>query len=250
MVGKYWKGIRSTIVSHCLNETAFFTPHGITSQASLDAFLAVFLPGSRFAKQRAQIVVQYDCVNRFGGDFTACIAAIIRDASFTCNTRDLLSAFPSKTYMMRYGFLIPSKAFHASDLLPLFSNSYDEMVRLLQNNGLKSWVGAAYSWLLFKNIATVYQTYFASFAAHSGDPNGLQQPKNNGIAAPMWPLADGSGENVTKVLTVQHPSGQDPFVLDQPDDQNQLSTCRFWNKLAQDLDSASGSHGVYGYEEL
>ncbi|KAM3081196.1 hypothetical protein ACMFMG_005151 [Clarireedia jacksonii] len=233
---KYWKGIDSTIVSHCLNETASFTPDGITSPEAFVAFLNVMLPGSKLAAQRDKIIKQYDCENKFAGDYTLCIATVIRDASFICNTRDLFGAYSSKSHMMRYGFPIPQLASHASDLVSLFPNDISEVTALLQKLGIHEDLAKLYANLLMgTNTSKAYQNYFASFAI-SGDPNTLEPPPVEG-GAPRWTVATESGEYLANILTVQAPSGQPAFVLGT-DDEIAKSSCTFWTSLAQDIISS------------
>ncbi|KAI8714867.1 COesterase domain-containing protein [Fusarium sp. LHS14.1] len=171
----FWKEITSTIISHTMNEAASFALSRINSSEAFDHFLASFLPGPKLESQRQQITEQYNCTKLFHGNYSLCITTTIRDAAFTCNTRDLYSAYPSKSHMIQYGFPSPELANHATDLLPLFANSYDEVVNMLAPS-LGELKALAYAWLLVEtNLSTAYQTYFASFAA-SGDPNGLSLP--------------------------------------------------------------------------
>ncbi|GAP84403.1 putative carboxylesterase family protein [Rosellinia necatrix] len=235
--GKYWKDIDSAIVSHCLNESYGFFPEYVTTSDSFAAFLAVVLPGSELAPQRAKITKQYDCEGRFGGDFRACIATVVRDFAFTCNTRDLFYAYPEVTYMMRYGFPWPSLSYHASDLIALFSNSFDEVKNLLENLVDEDLADLYASFLVKSGIMKAYQTYFASFALSGDDPNSLPQPDE--IARPDWPVADGSGDLLTNVLAVQYRIIGNPFSLGT-DDQNTESICEFWTTLASEIVSHPG----------
>ncbi|KAM6521843.1 hypothetical protein FALCPG4_011547 [Fusarium falciforme] len=150
--------------------------------------------------------------------------------------------------MMRYGYPLPNYAYHASDLIPLFANSFDEAVRLLSKS-LSDWLANLYAQpLINTNLAAACQTYFASFAA-SGDPNGLSLPLFAGQQPPKWPIADGSGDELANVLTVQIPSGQKAFVL-ASDDQNGKERCSFWTTLAGEIVEAQESNqddaGNYG----
>ncbi|KAK2594035.1 hypothetical protein QQS21_008254 [Conoideocrella luteorostrata] len=235
--GSYSKKISSAIISHTLNEAHSFTPEGITSEEKFNAFLAIFLPGDKLTAQRQKIHHQYDCKTKYNGDYTRCIATVIRDASFTCNTRDLFSAYTDKSYMMRYGFPLADYAYHASDLIALFSNTAKEALDLLEKNGLEPWLAKLYADMLVgNNISVAFQTYFASFAL-SGNPNKLPFPSVPKGPVPEWPIADGSGDEITKVLQVQGPSGQKPFEF-QPDDQNSKTVCSFWTTLALEIVSA------------
>ncbi|KAJ0311114.1 hypothetical protein COL5a_002465 [Colletotrichum fioriniae] len=248
--GNYWKSIQSIIVSHTLNESASFTPSWVTSSDTFTAFLNIFLPGAKLASQRQQITAQYPCAESpYNGDYRLCIATVIRDASFVCNTRDLYSAYPSIAHMMRYGFPIGQFARHAADLVALFSNNLQEATDILKKNKVP--LPALYASLLVDtHVAQAYQTYFASFALSGGDPNTLPMPHVPKGDPPTWPVADGnSGNELENVLTVYAPSGQPAFLLDQSDDQNTKKACEFWTEIAQQVVAAQKATGVNGNEE-
>ncbi|KAF4873142.1 Secreted lipase [Colletotrichum siamense] len=237
--GKYLKSsIQSTIISHVLNETASFTPPFVTSADTFTEFLDVFLPGAELASQRQKIAAQYPCTEApYDGDYRLRIATVIRDASFTCNTRDLYSAYPSISHMMRYGFPTASLARHASDLVPLFSKYFSEAAAILEKNNISTLEADAYEVLLIENdLAKAYQTYFASFALSGGNPNTLSMTEVWFWEPPTWTVADGSGDALTNVLTVGPPELVcSAFALDIPDDQNTKSACDFWTEIAKEI---------------
>ncbi|KAH6689182.1 Alpha/Beta hydrolase protein [Plectosphaerella plurivora] len=236
--GNYWKSsIRSAIVSHCLNEPVSFIPKWVNSQETFTKFLQFFLPGPGLEPQRQKITSQYPCdAPPYGGNYKRCLGSIIQDASFTCNTRDLYSAYPDKAYMMRYGYPLPYYARHASDLVSLFSNTHSEVMELLAKNGFTGEVANLYSnGLSNTGSAKAYQSYFASFALSGGDPNTLEMPEMDYGNPPKWPVADGSGDQLKNVLTVQWNSNQPGYVLDVPDDQNSKKVCAFWTKIAEEV---------------
>ncbi|KAK7221626.1 hypothetical protein V2G26_009629 [Clonostachys chloroleuca] len=103
--GKYWKNIQSSIISHVSNEGDMFAPMGIDSEAKFDAFPNEFLP-----------------------------AAIITHAVFTCNTRDLATAYPDVSYMMEYGFPIDKLACHATDLFSMFFANATEIEKTVEGS--------------------------------------------------------------------------------------------------------------------
>lgn len=236
LLGQYWKEIDAAIISHVSNETASFTPKGITSETTFNDFLQLFLPGDHLDRIRKQIAEQYNCTTLFNGDYTKCIATTIRDASFTCNTRDLYSAYPTMAYMMRYSFPTEYFAYHATDLVPLFSNSIDQAVELLSKKLAKPLARVYAGWLINTGVAAAYQTYFASLALY-GNPNALDMPLVAGTQPPIWTVADGSGDLLTNVLSVQMPSGQQGFTL-VSDDQSGRKRCEFWTKLAESIMSS------------
>ncbi|KAK2039642.1 alpha/beta-hydrolase [Colletotrichum somersetense] len=249
--GNYWKSsIQSTIISHCLNESASFTPKFVTSSDTFTAFLNIFLPGAKLASQRQKIAAKYTCTAPpFNGDYRRCIATVISDASFVCNTRDLYSAYPNKAHMMRYGFPTAEHARHAADLVALFSNNHAEAVELLKKNNVPTSFAKAYAnSLINTNVAKAYQTYFASFALTGGDPNTLDMPKVRNGPLPKWPVANGSGDALTNVLTVQSPWKifQAPFVLDQADNQATRMACGFWTEIAEEIVTMQEATDVVG----
>jgi hypothetical protein len=169
----------------------------------------------------------------FNGNFTTCILEVIQDLSFTCNTRNLFNSYPDISYMMEYAFPFPALAVHASDLIPLFMNSKDEALKLLEISGITGVEAQIYAEMLTTLVAPRYQNYFASFAL-AGDPNAL--PFNPTIT---WPVGDGSYDKLKNVMIVQASFGQDPFVLGS-DDENSKSKCDFWTNIAKSIVSGAG----------
>jgi hypothetical protein len=169
----------------------------------------------------------------FGGNYTKCILEVIQDLSFTCNTRNLFSSYPGISYMMEYAYPLPALAVHASDLIPLFMNSKDEALKLLELFGTTGFEAQIYVDMLTTLVTPRYQNYFASFAL-SGDPNALP------FSPPLtWPVADGSGDKLSNIMRVQAPLGQQPFVLGS-DDENSKSKCDFWTNIAKSIVSGAG----------
>ncbi|OHF03193.1 hypothetical protein CORC01_01577 [Colletotrichum orchidophilum] len=239
--GKYWKSsIQSTIISHVLNETASFIPSFVTSSDTFAEFLDVFLPGAELASQRQKIAAQYPCTKYpYDGDYRLCIATVIRDASFTCNTRDLYSAYPSKSHMLRYGFPTAYYARHASDLVPLFSNDFIEAKAILEKNSVSTVEAWGYALLRTKSdLAEAYQRYFASFALSGGNPNTLSMSKVWGWEPPTWTVADGNGDELSNVLSVGPPDLVSSALALDADDQNTKSACGFWTEIAKEVVAA------------
>jgi len=237
--GKYWKpSINAAIVSHCTNESSMFTPKHVTTEKAFDSFLESFLPGA--SAQQKTIKGYYACESKFKGDWKECIGTVIRDASFTCNTRNLYDAYPRKTYMMRYAFPFKKYAHHGSDMAPLFTNNATEAKNMLIKNGMDEDLAETYSnYLYFNYIPRAYRRYFASFAVSGGDPNYLAQATR----APEWPLADGSDGNfMTKVMSVELLNlFESAFKTRVADKQNAKDTCEFWTKMAGEITGAGGA---------
>ncbi|XXH04130.1 hypothetical protein Hte_010542 [Hypoxylon texense] len=227
---KYWQGVESAIISHCANEAMLFTPNISTSE-EFDEFLHEFLPSESLENEITAIKEKYTCTD---GDYLQCLATVIRDSMFTCNTRDLFDAFPKMSYMMRYEFPNAGFAVHATDLIPLFVNSRQEIVdllnSLLKESADKWWVKLVvegYATLL-DHIPKIYQNYFASFAL-TGDPNtGLVEPEV------PWPIADGSGDELSGVLNIGLKEW-DRNIDTISDDQNAKSICSFWTEIADNI---------------
>ncbi|KAI5919522.1 carboxylesterase family protein [Camillea tinctor] len=220
--GNYWREIDSAIISHCANEAHSFTPN-ISTPEKVDEFLHDFFSGEKLEDVRTAIREQYNCTANFSGDFHLCLATTIQDAMFTCNTRDLFDAYPNMAHMMQYEFPIATLAYHASDLIPLFTNNKREVIELVGD------LGDIYAWLLGDEIPWGYKRYFASFAL-SGDPN-------TGIEPPIlqWPVADGSSDRLSNVMDVSWGfSLVDKFRLVK-DNENKKSTCSFWTDIAKNI---------------
>lgn len=217
----------------------------MNSSDTFTAFLNMFLPGDKLAPQRQRIADQYPCTAPpYNGSYSLCIATVIRDSSFTCNTRDLYSAYPDVAYIMQYGYPWADLARHAADLLALFANTKQEAVDIIVKTNITSelWLAELYTdKLINSNLSLAYQTYFASFARSGGDPNTLEMPSVLNWDPPKWPVADGSsGDKLRQVLTVRAPYAslfetQPAFILDQADDMNSKTACSFWTEIAKEV---------------
>ena len=208
----------------------------MNSSDTFTRFLNIFLPGEEFEPQREKIAAQYDCTGPpWNGDWHACIGPVIRDIGFTCHTRDLYSAYPTVSHMIRYGFLNAELAFHGVDLMALFANNLQEVEKMLEEVGLDNQTQRDYyaRSLVNTNVSRAYQTYFASFALSGGNPNTLDMPLVQNERPPEWPVAV-DGEELQNVLRVQAPYDQPGFLLES-DDQNSQSACAFWTEIAREI---------------
>ena len=227
------------VISHVANETASFTPQYVVTAQNITTYLNTFMPEPQLAAVRAAIQVQYPAQGApYYGDQRGRVADVIRDSTFTCNTRWLYNAYRgvgAGTYMMQYDFLDyilgihENKAVHASDLAPLFWNGDVNMTFYLEYcEGLPA---AAVNALAkrWDKYATYFQAYFIEHAL-SGSPN----PSSDFFT---WRNAtvDGQGR-LTDVMktstgTVLIPDTYfDPFTTDYI---NTAAACGFWEKMAQ-----------------
>ncbi|KAL0930590.1 carboxylesterase family protein [Colletotrichum truncatum] len=242
--GKYWDNIWSAIISHCANEAQSFTPHGIDSLEKFNSFLATFLPGEKLSHVRDQIRQQYDCEADYHGNYTICLREVIQDSSFTCNTRDLFDSYSTRSYMMEYAYPLRILAYHASDLIPLFSNNIQQVLDLLSKILKNSFFAKVYAKVLEGLIASRYKAYFASFAL-TGDPNNLRS-----TARVFWPVADGSQDQLSDVMEVRSPGLIHSAFHLTSDDQNSRMKCQFWNGIAQQIIASNEDKVENGDEQV
>ncbi|KAK2686619.1 hypothetical protein QWA68_015892 [Fusarium oxysporum] len=66
--------------------------------------IETFLPSQSLEPLRDQIGKHHNCEKSYGGDYNLCLGYIIHDASFICNTRDLIDSYAEKTYAIYDGF--------------------------------------------------------------------------------------------------------------------------------------------------
>lgn len=169
----------------------------------------------------------------FDGDFRKCIATVIRDYTFTCNTRQLFDSFSNSSYMMKYGFHRASRAQHSYDLIPTFSNENSHAYTMLQDYGIPAWLAKSMSSILEMDVKRVHKAYLSSFGVHQ-DPNVGKHKLGS-----EWPLAT-QGEQIGNVMEVY---GQGTFQLIS-DDQNTKTACDFWICIAKMIDALQNSGPV------
>ncbi len=144
--------------------------------------------------------------------------------------------------MMQYSFPTENYATHATDLLPLFMNNWEDAYQIIITGDPD--FNKTYAKLLAKDlqsyIETPYQAYLGAFAV-SGNPN-------SGTATrPLtWPIATpgDDGDELKNVVRVQQGIlARSSFVL-APDPQNTKSICTFWTTIANQLiaDAKQTSH--------
>ncbi|KAL9110951.1 MAG: hypothetical protein Q9227_004566 [Pyrenula ochraceoflavens] len=234
--GDYWKSLQSILVSHVANESATFTPKYVVSAATFNQFLHAFMPEASLAPIRSAILSQYNCTSPpYNGDYRACASTLIRDSTFTCNTRQLFDAYAGKAYMMQYSFPAPTQppAQHAQDLVPLFlHDNMNVTALLLFLNSAFTLPEAQQAAFFVQALSRNYKNYLASYAAY-GDPN-----TKKGFDAIKWPLASATGSGGDQVGNVMEARLKPGFSSAHwyfdvnSDGINTKSSCLFWNKIA------------------
>lgn len=136
------------------------------------------MPGDELANVRDQINKTYPS-ELFNDNQKERAALLIRDSSFTCDTRQLFDVYHDKSWMMNYNFLgNMNLAVHASDLLPTFCNKdTDVKGRLICAGRTPIEAGLAAKYI--NTFSQAYLSYLKSHAIH-GDPNigAIGQAKN------------------------------------------------------------------------
>ncbi|KAJ3534189.1 hypothetical protein NM208_g7645 [Fusarium decemcellulare] len=228
--GKYWKNIKSAIVSHCANDAQRFTPEDVTDQKSFNNFLEMFLPGDSLTCVREKIADQYNCETKYKGDYNLCLRYVIRDSSFTCNTRDLIDSYKEQTYAMDYGYPNDDLAFHAADLVPLFMNNPLQIVPMLNFTGMTRAEALKWAPAMEFQVQPRYLSYFASFALN-GNTNSLGNQD--------WKVVGREGPKFSNVMKVNATKSSrfhtDVYWNLVEDDQNSEERCSFWTGIAQSV---------------
>lgn len=217
------------------NESGLFVPKFIRNETDVEEYITDFFPQPELSGLKDAVLKQYpadgypywaNARNRTG--------AIIRDMSFTCNTRLLYDAYHSKapTYMMEYDVLSKiGLALHGTDLLPLFFYPKFDMVYFLTHLPPPPKITEAQAIAmaaLLKIIGPRYQAYFTSHAIY-GDPNKGKKP-----ITPEWKTAINDSNNVKQVMKVT----AGPLKFFHPDFTDIINTneaCDFWKAAARNI---------------
>lgn len=221
------------------DESSGFVPEFIKNSTDVENYIGDFFPQPQLRDLKNAVLEQYPADGSpYYGDARSRTEDVIRDLSFTCNTRLLYDAYHEKaeTYMMQYNFLKGSEAAkHGGDLLPLFHNSEFDFIPVLQalypGPPLPDWV-----WDLVRSglelLAPPYQSYLASHAIH-GDPN---TGRRNGT--PQWIPATNDSNNVQQVMEVGGEFSLDFFNSSFTDIINTNDACNFWKEAAHNITNA------------
>ena len=178
-------------VPYSSNTTGFsFIPLPIRecpkNETRFQDFLTKFFQGDQYACIRSNISKQYPSSSF--KDQVERAAAVIRDSSFTCNTRFIADQYipnvSKKVYAMDYAVFakLPGRnyATHGTDLVPAFVNKqtdYRKLLASLFGGGFVAEAGAdVANRVLTKAVAPGMQAMFTSHAIW-GDPNYNCQKK-------------------------------------------------------------------------
>ena len=221
------------IISHVADEATLFVDKEIKDEKTFDQFLRKLMPQQHLELVRDAIKAQYPLPS-YGNDQIKRTAAVIRDSSFTCNTRYLYNSqnFTNTiTYMMQYNYLdYWGAAQHATDILPTFWNSDWDLVDFLKQQippgyftGLEAnWVGGCIA-----DLAPPFQSYFMSHAV-AGNPNTFAKKEN-----PVWSPAEDDGNEIQNTLDVKHVGIFGHLFNNLSTDAiNSRTACDFWNEVA------------------
>lgn len=214
--GNYWRGLDSAILSHVRDEATLFVDGAVSTDADATKFLHQLFPPWADGLDAA-ILRQYPPPSsaphaRFTDEGSR-MRAIVQDSSFTCNVRNLDTAYAGKTWNMQYDI---APAWHATDLLLAFWND-----GLTHGSVLGDAIQEVYPHIA--SLSRSYKSYITSLI-RTGDPNALRA-QHTDPPTPAWPRPDLLGENVTGVLQVD-----DGFsIID--DDTMSKSACDFWREF-------------------
>lgn len=239
-----WPNLTSIMISHVANESGTFTPQNVINTTTFNDYLNLFMPEVNLALVRAAILKQYSCESApYHGDYRLCVSTLIRDLSFTCNTRQLYDAYPGKArYMMQYSFPAPcgTGAHHAEDLLPTFINSNTNVTDLLIRFQNVTAERAMEEAAILRRLQAGYQPYLASYAV-TGSPNTMKK-----AVSPDWLPATTTpdGDKLKPVLETRLEAAIHPFFGTVTDTINTKASCDFWTTVAQKISSLYGKGEV------
>ncbi|KAI9814164.1 MAG: hypothetical protein M1832_005975 [Thelocarpon impressellum] len=225
--GNYWKGLESIIISHAADESELFVDGTIVSDEQFTKYLGVVFPNFTQAAGLNDVIEKTYPPPGPGKKYRSQqerVKALVRDVSFTCNTRYVATAYSDRAYNMQYSV---TPGWHATDLLPTFYNTNVNVEILGQD--------VAFPLIpIFGGFSAAYQSYLTSHA-RTGDPNS-NRLRFNLPPTIRWPKADVSGEKVKNVLQ----AGNLGFNLID-DEQTLRQTCDFW------LDTQAAAVALGGY---
>ncbi|KAL9619367.1 MAG: hypothetical protein Q9160_006047 [Pyrenula sp. 1 TL-2023] len=235
--GRHWKSLNSLIVSHVADESLSFVPKFIKSAADFTKFVERFMPEDKLAPVREIIELKYP--SSFWRDHKSRLGDVIRDALFTCTTRQLYDTYKNSTstYMMQYNvFQTFGAAVHASDLIPTFYSPYMDHDYFFSEFLKIGWIKRVLVKKVFKDLSPLFQAYFVSHAI-TGNPNSYSLESN----PVKWRNASDNGNKITNVMKVQ--AGARPlwhhFKGNSVDKINTNAACGFWKLIAYGMQALS-----------
>ena len=217
------------------------------SDASFLSFVHDYMPQDNLATTRNKIIQRYSA-DVYSGDQKKRTSTVIRDSSFTCNTRQLFNAYNArgvKVYAIYYNFLaIAGMNFHAADLIPTFVNKDSDVSAILgkcESDILKRFAIGKVAGYVANTLAPAYQKLLIAHAIH-GDPNMAalnMTDKLNGtdgrlVWTPARTKSDDRGDKLRDVLGVDNIPWGDPFHM-REDEINTRSSCDFWDSIAEEI---------------
>ncbi|KAI9824250.1 MAG: hypothetical protein M1832_002057 [Thelocarpon impressellum] len=119
----YWKGLESIIISHTADESELFVDGTIVTNEQFTKYLGVVFPNFTQAAGLNDVIEKTYPPPGPGKKYRSQqerVKALVRDVSFTCNTRYIATAYGDKAYNMQYSI---TPGWHATDLLPTFYNA-------------------------------------------------------------------------------------------------------------------------------
>jgi hypothetical protein len=220
------------IISHVGNEAGSFIPPWVKKPEDFTTYLEKFMPEDRLAYVRAAIEQQYPS-SAYLYDQQLRVGAVIRDSTFTCNTRfahDAYAATPAKLYMMAYNLPDRFNSHHGSDLLPTFWYARLDVAAFLEKYLCLGEWRAGLAAVAMQWRASYYQSYLASFAVF-GDPSDPNAHGSGSHWAPATTAAPPHDDALRKVLRF----GLWDSDADYVDDANTHSICNFWVDVAYNV---------------
>ncbi|KAL9088950.1 MAG: hypothetical protein Q9165_006007 [Trypethelium subeluteriae] len=226
--GNFWKGIDSLIISHVADEAKVFVDGHISTDVEFSSFLSSIFPNyTTAAGINTAIEARYPGTSVPGSNYTTetdRVKDFVRDSSFTTNTRFMTEAYAGKTYNMQYSV---TPGWHATDLIPLFLNTYIDLDALNQTLPIPLLP-------IIGSYAYAYQSYFTSHA-RTGDPNSYAALVNLPPAISWAKVGSTSAEYYTDVLD----AGDLGFSY-TTDMQNPKSAADFWVQVQAAVTNAGG----------
>ena len=231
------------------DEAGGFVPSWIHDEDDIRTYIQNFIPQPDNAPLIDEIMDRYPAKNYYLSwprQVQARLVDIVRDLSFTCNTRYLFDAYHESipTYMGEYAvdiILFLEKASHGTDLAPLFWSPEGNFSAFLESSAGQSGSSGIPDGIVtgmsefFGNstyFAPRFQSHFVSHAVFGNPNEGWDRDF-------PWPEAvsrsDGRVGNVSKAQTNVLFA---PFFVLVNDNTNTASACNFWLEKAKNITDA------------